>query len=1401
MYKGNEPMARDMHSRRRLLAGTALTGAALILAGTAIANPVDPTVVQGTVGFSSSGSVLEVRQGSDKAIIDWRGFDIATGETTRFVQPGAGSIALNRVTGGQVSQIDGALTGNGRVFLINPNGILFGAGSVVDVGALVATTADIGNDRFLAGDYRFDIASPVAGATIANAGVINAGMAALVAPQVRNSGTIRAALGRVTLGAAQRFTLDLAGDGLISFDAGSAVDGAKLEQAGLVQGASVLLSASTASKVVDTVIDMTGVIQARSVRQEGGDIILDGGAGPVAVSGTLNADAAGQGDGGTITVLSDSNVRFTGAISARGAGTGRGGDVDLSSKGGLSYRGTTDLTSDSGVKGTLLLDPKNIIVAATGGSSLSGNDTFAENPAADATIAAADVVAALNGANLVLQANNDISVNAKVDASANAGSGDLTLRAGRSVAVNADVTVKGAFTATANDPAAIAAQRDPGAGSIRVASGVTVSSAGSQTFNGDLSLAGTLLTSGSGAVGVAGTLGVADLATIITAGGAADGVNVAGATDGTGFLLIDAGSGAVRLGSVGASQALSGLSAAGGSVALNSVTTRGQQDYAGAVSLNGDLVSTVGGSIRLGGPVTLTGNSSIVTAGFAGDDIRVTGAIDGAYALVADAGAGAVSLAGAVGAGKALTLLSAGGSSVRLGSVTTTGQQDYAGTITLAGDLVSTVGGSIRLGGPLALAGNSSIVTAGFAGDDIRVTGAIDGAYALVADAGAGAVSLSGAVGGSRALTLLSAGGSSVSVGNVTTSGLQDYAGAITLAGNLVSTVGGSIRLAGPVALAGNSSIVTAGFAGDDIRLRGTVDGAYSLVTDAGRGQVLVDGAVGGRRALTLFSAGGATVKIGDVTTSGRQDYAGAITLAGNLVSSSGGSIRLAGPVTLAGSSAIVTAGFASDNIEIAGTVDGAHALVLDAGAGRIGVTGMVGAGRALTSFAAGAAAMALRDVTTTGRQDYAGTLSLNGNLVSTLGGAIRVAGPLTLTGDSAIVTAGFSGDDIRLTGAVNGPYALLIDAGAGRAVLDGAVGSSSALKLLSVAGAGVSLRAVKTSGQQDYAGAITLNGDLTSSTGGTIRLAGPVTLAADTSITGAGAATDSISIAGAVAGPYRLTIRAGTGAVGLGGAVSGLSALDVVGGAVTFASPVSVTSALSAAGTRLTTGTLTAANVTLAGTEALTTGQITAGQDVRVTAGKAATLGAVSARNLTVSAGDALTLGNVTTSQDATVTGAKAVTLGAVSSRAVTASAGTDLRLASVTGDSAQLSAGSRIVAAGTLSLTRTLILETGGTATGLDVRVGSLTYRGAGQFGVSGMVDGVTGTGAADLVQVAGARNGSYRFADRPVFGVGAIVDRHRLDVPLIDTVSAVKGDIRTAPPVLDPATVKDDLISFQN
>jgi filamentous hemagglutinin family protein len=1328
-------MVRDMlSSRRRLLAGSALTGV-LAMAMPAGANPTDPTIVHGTVGFAENGTVLEVTQGSDKAIIDWRSFSIANGEVTRFIQSGSGAIALNRVTGDQASVLNGQLTANGQIFLINPNGILFGAGAQVDVAGLVATTADIDNEAFLAGDYSFNIASPLADAAVINEGSINAGLVALVAPSVRNSGTIVAELGTVSLGAAQRFTLDLAGDGLISFDAGSAVDGAKLEQAGRISGATVLLSAATAARVVDNVIDMTGVVEARGAYQDGGDIVLDGGQGAIAVSGTLDAsgeagggtiqvgssqtsrldvtatallraDATQNGNGGNITLMSGDYTHFAGSISATGAGEGQGGFAEVSSAGSLSYQGTADLTAQSGIKGTLLLDPKNIIVAATGSDDVAGNDGFGENAAADTTLTAAAVVAALDGANLVLQANNDISVNAAIDASANAGAGNLTLQAGRSVALNADVTLNGSLSVLANDSAALAAQRDAGTGFISVASGVTITTSGAQSYQGDLLLAGNLVGSGGGSIDITGTLTVSDLASIITAGGSDDNVTVSNSTNGTGFLLVDAGAGTVSLGDVGTSEALSGLSLNGGTLILGSVTTTGLQDYAGAVRLAGDLVSTSGGSIRLAGPVTLTGDSAIVTAGAAGDDIRFTSTVNGGFALVTDAGKGAVTFSGAVGGTTALEMLSAGGATVTLGSVTTTGLQDYAGVVRLGGDLVSTSGGSIRLAGPVTLTGDSAIVTAGAAGDDIRFTSTVNGGYALVTDAGEGAVTFGGAVGGTTALEMLSAGGATVTLGSVTTTGLQDYAGAVRLGGDLVSTSGGSIRLAGPVTLTGDSAIVTAGAAGDDIRFTSTVNGGFALVTDAGKGAVTFSGAVGGTTALEMLSAGGATVTLGSVTTTGLQDYAGAVRLGGDLVSTSGGGIRLAGPVTL--------------------------------------------------------------------------------------------------TGDSAIVTAGAAGDDIRFTSTVNGGYALVTDAGKGAVTFGGAVGSTTALEMLSAGGATVTLGSVTTTGLQDYAGAVRLGGDLVSTTGGGIRLAGAVTLTGNSRITSAGVAGDTISLTGAVSGPYQLTIRSGKANTTLAGAVSGLSGLDVSGATVGFAAPVAVTGTLVANATRLTTGTLSATTITLTGTEALTAGTISASQDVTITAGKGATLSAIAGRMIAITAGSSLTTGAVTATQDITVKGATDVALGVLTGRNLALSAGTALTVAGINAENATLTAGTSLTGTGALRLSKTLELVTNGKADAGTVQAGALTYRGSGLFSANGSVAGISGDDAADLVQVAGSRTGTYLFAGRPVFGIGALVERQRLDVLVADSQPETgRDDGRLLPLLLDPAgaAAADPLITFKD
>ncbi|WP_439815240.1 two-partner secretion domain-containing protein [Zavarzinia sp. CC-PAN008] len=323
----------------------------------ALANPQGGTVVGGQAVISAPvpNQVL-IQQQSDRAAIDWQSFSIGQGEITRFQQPNAGSVTLNRVTGGDLSAIAGQIEANGSIFLVNPNGIVFGQGAQVDVGGLVATTADIPTSDFMAGRDSFSIPSPNPDARVVNQGTINIrnqGLGALVAPGVENQGVIAARGGTIALGAAQTVTVDLNGDGLISFDTGQPVQQAPLGPDGkpvdaLVQnsgtlsatGGTVIMSARAASDVVANVINTTGVVEALTVGTEGGAIILSGGdTGTVRVDGTLDASGQDAGEtGGSVTVTGE---RVVLGADARVDASGQAGGGTALIGGGWQGQGPT----------------------------------------------------------------------------------------------------------------------------------------------------------------------------------------------------------------------------------------------------------------------------------------------------------------------------------------------------------------------------------------------------------------------------------------------------------------------------------------------------------------------------------------------------------------------------------------------------------------------------------------------------------------------------------------------------------------------------------------------------------------------------------------------------------------------------------------------------------------------------------------------------------------------------------------------------------------------------------------------------------------------------------------------------------------------------------------------------
>ncbi|KPD29668.1 filamentous hemagglutinin N-terminal domain-containing protein, partial [Pseudomonas paraeruginosa] len=153
------------------VAGASLLG--LLGLPEAFALPSDGKIINGQGGMhtSTDGKHLTIDQQSQKLITQWNGFDIAGDESVRFNQPNSNAVALNRVVGTNGSQILGKLDANGKVFLVNPNGVVFGKTAQVNVGGLVASTLDISDKDFLDGNYRFSGKST---AQVSNAGSLNA---------------------------------------------------------------------------------------------------------------------------------------------------------------------------------------------------------------------------------------------------------------------------------------------------------------------------------------------------------------------------------------------------------------------------------------------------------------------------------------------------------------------------------------------------------------------------------------------------------------------------------------------------------------------------------------------------------------------------------------------------------------------------------------------------------------------------------------------------------------------------------------------------------------------------------------------------------------------------------------------------------------------------------------------------------------------------------------------------------------------------------------------------------------------------------------------------------------------------------------------------------------------------
>ena len=365
----------------------------------ALANPTGGVVTSGAATINPVvGKTLTINQTTQNAIINWNTFSINYGETTRFVQPNATSAALNRVTGGGTSIIDGTLTANGQVYLINGNGIYVGGTGKVSTNGFIASTQDIADTDFLSGNLHFTGNS---NASVQNLGAITAlgGNIYLIGRQVSNSGTLYAPTGAVGLAAAQDVVVaqknsDGSSVTVSPTSVAASVSGNGVNNSGVISSAVSELRAANGN-IYALAINNSGTIRATGVAKKNGKIWLVADSGTVQTSGALETTAAGK------IETSGDHVGASGIVSAGVGGSWTIDPVDVTIS-SLPSSGT--IVVNATTLGKSLSAGSNVAISAIGGATDTG------------TIDVLAPVTWTSGSLLTLNAATNINIDAAITA-------------------------------------------------------------------------------------------------------------------------------------------------------------------------------------------------------------------------------------------------------------------------------------------------------------------------------------------------------------------------------------------------------------------------------------------------------------------------------------------------------------------------------------------------------------------------------------------------------------------------------------------------------------------------------------------------------------------------------------------------------------------------------------------------------------------------------------------------------------------------------------------------------------------------------------------------------------------------------------------------------------------------
>lgn len=858
MMNKQRPIDSRFALRVMLLASSAILGIAS--ADMAKANPLSPTASDAGVSYAGLGtSNTNVGLDQQRTIIDWRSFNISSGETTRFFFGGNNWIVLNRVSQGSAS-INGNLYGcldascgsyGGNIWVYAADGVLIGPNARVNAGGFLATTSPLAtsDSDFLAGTEpvpdQFDFGSSISGSSVqvAAGAQINGvnGSVALIAPQVTTAtGSSVSASGTVLYAAALSYRIKFAQDSsddldLVDFEvpagrAGGTDSSTPITVGGNTTAGKVFIASVSKADVANAIIDVSGSVTASSASKDGGDIVLSGD-GDVNISGQLS--------GSNVSVASSSGATtVSGSVTAQQA-SGVGGNITVTAP-NVVLASTSKLDASGTTGGTILVGGD-----VHGGADPSQN--FSPTPVATAnttTVVSGATIKANGtagaGGKVVVWSNSNTNFAGSISATGNAGDGGFVETSGGSLQIGDVALVDTRSTGGATgqwllDPTGDFTIATSG-GNITPATVVTNLASSNQTYSADNDL---IVSSAIDAT----TNALATHNLIFEAGRSID-INANITLDGGSFLAkandsSDGLNAAQRSAGAGGFTMMSGV---------NIDTSKGSGSV--TITIGPSLASSRTGGTFTPGADTLygikTGNGTLSVSG--ATSIAVSGVLNAGSGVVDLVSTGGISESGGTGSIIAGTLT---GSSVGGAffdgpgnSITTLGNFSNA----TSSNFVLTDAHALTISGTLDnQVGNTTLTTTG-AGSNLVISGTIKANGHTLTTTSSGTIDES--AGTLTAATIM---GSSVGGGTFTGT-------------NLIGTVNGFTNTG------------ASGFSfkdGTALDVTGNIDagtGALTLVTTGAStngitlGANLIAGAATGTQTVTLTSAGAITETTGTIT-------------------------------------------------------------------------------------------------------------------------------------------------------------------------------------------------------------------------------------------------------------------------------------------------------------------------------------------------------------------------------------------------------------------------------------------------------------------------------------------------------------------------------------------------------